>query len=174
MEESKNEQENIKNDKELLRIKKKYSIKYVLIVKLIEIYIIFFLVIFASFYSGLIAAGILSIFTLLVITVITLILSKKSALQTYLLFYEDRVVYKRKFLFLNEEKVIKYSDIKDIVFTHGTNWYTRMWQKIFKYGDIYIYPKKGNILTHGIILEVVENINKVIEDIKMIVGDKIK
>ena len=34
----------VKEEKELLRIKKKYSIKYVLIVKLIEVYIIFLLV----------------------------------------------------------------------------------------------------------------------------------
>ena len=121
-----------------------------------------------------IAIGIFSIFILIVIAILTLILSKKSASKTYIIFYDDEIVYKRKFLFIDREKRLKYGEVKDIVFTHGTNWLTRMWQKIFKFGNIYIYPKKGNIYTHGIYIEVVENIDKVINDVKTVVGDKIK
>lgn len=166
--------ENKKVEKELLKIKKKYSIKYILTAKLIEVYIVFLLAIIVSFGSGEIGIGVFSIFILIVIIFLVLILSKKSAAQTYMLFYEDRIVYKRKFLFTNKEKVMKYNDIKDIVFTQGTNWYTRMWQKLFKLGNIYVYPKKGNIIMNGISLEVVENIDNVINDIKLVVGDKIK
>lgn len=174
--ESENEinQNNYNKDKELLKIRKKYSIKYVLTAKLIEVYIIFLLVIIFSFCSGATMIGIFSIFILIVIVFCTLIFSKKSAAQTYISFYEDKVIYKRKFLFIDKEKIVEYSNIKDIVFTQGTSWYTRIWQKILKLGNIYIYPKKGNIITNGISLEVVDNIDKVIEDIKTIVGDRIK
>lgn len=166
--------ESVENEKELLKVKKKYSIKYVLLVKLIEVYIIFLLVIIISFYSGLVSIGILSIFVLLVIIIGTLILSKKSASKTYMSFYDDRIVYKRKFLFIDKERTLEYSEVKDIVYTQGTSWYTRIWQKIFKFGNIYVYPKKGNIITHGMALEVVENIDEVVENIKKIIGDKIK
>lgn len=166
--------ESVENEKELLRLKKKYSIKYVLLVKLIEVYIIFLLVIIISFYSGLVSIGILSIFVLLAIIIGTLILSKKSASKTYMSFYDDRIVYKRKFLFIDKERTLEYSEVKDIVYTQGTSWYTRIWQKILKFGNIYVYPKKGNIITHGMALEVVENIDEVVENIKKIIGDKIK
>lgn len=160
--------------KELLKVRKKYSIKYVLTAKLTEVYIIFLLVIAIAFYSGSIGVGMFSIFILFVIVIAVLILSKKSASKTYLLFFEDRVVYKRKFLFINKERVLKYSEIRDIVFTQGLTWYSKIWHKLFKFGDIYVYPKKGNLITHGMSLEVVENIDKVIEDIKNVIGDKIK
>lgn len=170
----KNDRNTQENKKELLKVKKKYSIKYVLVVKLIEVYIVFLLVISASFLYRLISIGIVSFFILVAIIIISLILSKKSASQTYILFYDDRVFYKRKFLFIDTERTLEYSEIKDIVFTQGTTWYTRMWQKIFGFGNIYIYPKKGNIITHGMSVEVVENIDKVIKDIKTVIGDKIK
>ena len=60
----------VKEEKELLRIKKKYSIKYVLIVKLIEVYIIFLLVIIFSFFSNSIGIGIFSIFLLVVFVIV--------------------------------------------------------------------------------------------------------
>lgn len=170
----KNEENTQENKKELLKIKKKYSIKYVLTAKLIEVYFIFILVISVAFYSGLVSIGIFSIIILLAIIIAVLILSKKSAAKTFMIFYDDKIVYKRKFLFIDKEKTIKYSDVKDIVFTYGTNWYTRMWQKIFKFGNIYVYPKKGNIFSHGMFIEVVENIDKVINDVKTVIGDKIK
>lgn len=166
--------ENKKTEKELLKIKKKYSIKYILTAKLVEVYIVFLLAIIISFYSGEVGIGVFSIFALILIILLVLIFSKKSASQTYMLFYEDKIVYKRKFLFINKERTMEYNDIKDIIFTQGTNWYTKMWQKFFKLGNIYVYPKKGNIIMNGISLEIVENIDNVIDDIKLVVGDKIK
>ena len=136
---------------ELLRIKKKYSIKYVLTAKLFEVYLVFLiLIIFGA-----------------------LILSKKSAAQTYISFYEDKVVYKRKFLFMNKEKEMKYENIADIGYNQGTSWVTRFFQKIYHFGNIYIYPKKGNLLFNGICLEVVENIEDVANEIKEKISDKI-
>ncbi len=170
----KNDENTQENKKELLKVKKKYSIKYVLVVKLIEVYVVFLLVISAAFLYRLVSIGIVSFLILIAIIIVALILSKKSASQTYISFYDDKVFYKRKFLFIDTERTLEYSEIKDIVFTQGTTWYTRMWQKIFGYGNIYIYPKKGNIITHGMTVEVVENIDKVVKDIKTVIGDKIK
>ena len=170
----KNEENTQENKKELSKIKIKYSIKYVLTAKLMEVYFIFILVISVAFYSRLISIGIFSIFILIAIIIAVLILSKKSAAKTYMTFYDDKIVYKRKFLFIDNERELKYSEVKDIVFTQGTNWFTRMWQKIYKYGNIYVYPKKGNIFSHGMSIEVVENIDKVINDVKTVIGDKIK
>ena len=164
----------VKEEKELLRIKKKYSIKYVLIVKLIEVYIIFLLVILFSFFSNRIGIGIFSIFLLVVFVIVYLILSKKSASKTYMIFYDTKVVYKRKFLSFEKERALEYSEIKDIVYTQGTSWYTRFWQKIFGFGNIYVYPKKGNIFTHGMSIDVIENIDKVVDELKNLIGDKIK
>lgn len=140
------EQDTQNNKKELLKIKKKYSIKYILIEKLAEVYIVFLLVIIFSAYYNQISAIVLSIFALLVIVLGMLILSKKSAAETYIIFYEDRIFYKRKFLFINKERTLKYDEVKSITFTQGVNWYQKIWQKIFNLGGIYIYPKKRKYL----------------------------
>lgn len=158
----------------LLKVNKKYSIKYVLTAKMFEIYLIFIVFIFACWTYGTKKMIIGAVILLIIVALLALILSKKSASKTYIVFYEDKVVFKRKFLFRNTTKEMPYSNIKDIVFTNGTNWITRFFQKIFHLGNIYIYPKKGNILINGISLEVVDNIEKVIEDIRNNVGDRIK
>ena len=94
----KNDENTQENKKELLKVKKKYSIKYVLVVKLIEVYVVFLLVISAAFLYRLVSIGIVSFLILIAIIIVALILSKKSASQTYISFYDDKVFYKRKFL----------------------------------------------------------------------------
>lgn len=158
----------------LLKINKKYSIKYVLTAKMFEIYLIFLVFIIACATYGTASMVIGAIVLLILVALLMLILSKKSASKTYIVFYEDKVVFKRKFLLRDSTREMPYDNIKDIVFAYGTNWITRFFQKIFHLGNIYIYPKKGNILMNGISLEVVENIEKVIEDIRNNVGDRIK
>lgn len=158
---------------ELLKIKKKYSIKYVLTAKLFEVYIIFLLFCIGTVLISKPVYIIFFIILLIIIILATLILSKKSAINTYITFYEDKVVYKRKFLFINKEKVMQYKDIADIGYNYGNTLITSWFQKLFHYGNIYIYPKKGNIMFNGISLEVVENIEQVTEEIKEKVGDKI-
>ena len=89
-------------------------------------------------------------------------------------FYEDRVEFKGKmFLFKIEDRVLKYDEIKDITYTQGATFLEKRFQKAFGYGNIYIYPKKGTYLTNGMQIELVENINEKVEEIKNIVGDKI-
>lgn len=130
------------NKEELLKIKKKYSIKYVLIEQLAEVYIVFLLVIIFCAYSNQISGIVFSVFALIIIVLGALIFSKKSAAETYIIFYDDKIFYKRKFLFINKERTLKYDEVKSITFIQGTNWYQKIWQKIFKFGGIYIYPKK--------------------------------
>ena len=163
-----------KDTGELLRIKKKYSPKYILIVKMIDWYIVFGIIIVISFIGKNILTSIGFILILLFSMFASLVLGKLSAKKTYLSFYENKVVYKRKFLFININRELKYNEIKDIVFTQGTSWLSRTFERIFKFGNVYVYPKKGNIITNGMQLEVVENIEKVMLDIKTVVGDKIE
>jgi len=170
------QKENIlKNDtEELYRIKKKYSPKYILLARLVEYYIIFILLI--AF--GIIIKRYLNVLFFIIIfiagVILILFFSKKSVQETYIAFYKTKVVYRRKFLFIDRKIELAYEDIKDIVFTQGNNWWTRAFQKKFNLGNILIYPKKGNILVNGMQLEIVENIKQVIEDIKNVIGDKIK
>ena len=158
---------------ELLRIKKKYSIKYVLTAKLFEVYLVFLILIICSIVISepILVVGL--IILLVFIMMGALIFSKQNAAHTYIVFYEDKVVYKRKFLFMNKEKEMKYENIADIGYNQGTSWVTRFFQKIYHFGNIYIYPKKGNLLFNGICLEVVENIEDVANEIKEKISDKI-
>lgn len=163
-----------KDKEELLRIRKKYSFKYALTANMFELYIFYIILILFSFYMNNIMYGIVFTVLILIVAIFILIWQKNSAKETYLSFYSTKVVYKRKFLFTYKEKILEYDEIKDIVFVQGTNMITRIFQKAFHMGNIYIYPKKGNIFTNGMQLENVACIEKVIEDVKNIAGDKIK
>lgn len=163
-----------KDTQELLRIKKKYSPKYILIVKLIECYIIFGILIAFSIVGRNFLNLICFVFILILIMLVSLVLGKKSAAKTYLAFYENKVIYKRKFLLRDTTRELNYDEIKDIVFTQGPSWFARFFQKRFKFGNVYVYPKKGNILTRGMQIEFVSQIDKVMVDIKTVVGDKVK
>jgi hypothetical protein len=165
----------LKNDnKELLRIKKKYSPKYILTEKLFEIYLIFLLLILVCIYSKNVFGTVLFILSLIVIIISVLAISKRNAKKTYMAFYENKIVFKGKMLFMNVDRTIKYEDVKDIVFTQGSGWFEKIFQKMFKLGNIYVYPKKGNLLTNGMQIEIVADIENVIEKIKSVVGDKLK
>ena len=118
------------------------------------------------------------IFTVIIFILIIfakLVIEKRSSNQTVMKFYEDRVEFKGRIFFVKvKERILKYSEIKDITITQGSNFFEKRFQKIFGYGNIYIYPKKGNLLTNGMQIELVSNINEKVEQIKQIIGDKIK
>ena len=89
-------------------------------------------------------------------------------------FYEDRIEFKGRVFFVRvKNRVLKYEEIKDITVTQGATFFEKRFQKAFGYGNIYVYPKKGNIITNGMQIELIENINDRVEDIKNIAGDKI-
>lgn len=157
----------------LLKVKQKYSPKYILTRKLFEVYVIFLLLIAFCFSNNNIFQGVLYTLILILIIFGTLIISKKNSKKNYIAFYETKVVFEGKVFFKTVKRELAYSEIKDIVFTWGTGWFENFFQKIFKLGNIYVYPKKGNIFSNGMQLEIVENFEKVMEDIKNIAGDKI-
>ncbi len=161
--------------KELLKLKSEFSPKYVLTEKLLEVYLFFVLCIALCFAVKRISYGILLIFILILIIIGKLILEKRKSNQTYMKFYEDRIEFKGKiFLFKVQKRVLKYDEIKDITVTQGLGFIEKRFQKAFGYGNIYVYPKKGNIFSNGMQIELVANINEKIEEIKNIVGDKIR
>ncbi|MBR2289199.1 MAG: hypothetical protein IJ867_00900 [Clostridia bacterium] len=161
-------------EKELLKLKRVFSPKYILTEKLAEVYLFFILLIGLCFASRRIGYGILMIFLLVLIVFFKLVFEKRKSNQTVMKFYEDRVEFKGKmFLWKVEERSLKYEEIKDIMFSQGTTFFEKRFQKAFGYGNIYIYPKKGTFLTNGMQIELVENINEKVEEIKNIVGDKL-
>lgn len=162
-------------EKELLKLKRVYSTKYILTEKLLEVYLFFILVLAICFSSKKIVYAIFSILFFLVIVFFKLVFEKRKSNQTYMKFYEDRVEFKgRMFLFKVEERTLKYDEIKDITFTQGATFIEKRFQKAFGFGNIYIYPKKGSYITSGMQIELVDNIEEKVEQIKSIVGDKIK
>lgn len=165
---------NEENEKELLKLKRVFSPKYVLTEKLAEVYLFFVLIIGFCFASRRIWYGIVMILLLALIIFFKLVFEKRKANQTYMKFYQDRVEFKGKmFLFRIENRSLRYDEIKDITFTQGTTWFEKIFQKRFGYGNIYVYPKKGTYLTNGMQIELVENINEKVEELKNLVGDRI-
>lgn len=161
------------NEKELLKLKRVFSPKYILTEKLAEVYLFFALLIGLCFATKRILYGILMIFVLILIIFFKLVFEKRKSNQTVMKFYEDRVEFKGKmFLFKTEERSLKYEEIKDITFTQGATFFEKRFQKAFGYGNIYIYPKKGTYLTHGMQIELVEDIFSKVEQIKNVIGDK--
>ena len=162
-------------EKELLKLKREFSPKYILTAKLLEIYLFFILFIVFCFLINRVLYSIFIIIILFIITFAKLVLEKRSSNQTVMKFYEDRIEFKGKIFILKvNERVLKYSEIKDITFTQGSTFFEKRFQKVFGYGNIYVYPKKGNLITNGMQIELVSDINQKVEEIKNIVGDKIK
>ena len=165
----------MEKEKELLKLKRIYSPKYILTEKLLEVYLFFILLIAICISSGKILYTIVTVIIFVLIVFLKLISEKRKSNQTVMKFYEDRIEYKgRMFLFKLEKRILKYDEIKDITFTQGSTFFEKRFQKAYGYGNIYVYPKKGTYLSHGMQIELVENVYDRVEEIKNIVGDKIK
>lgn len=164
----------MKNEKELLKIKREFSPKYILTQKMMEIYLFFVLLICLCIIAK---KPIYIVFTVLILIFIIfgkLVYEKRKTNQTVMKFYEDRIEFKGRVFFVRaKNRVLKYDEIKDITVTQGATFFEKRFQKAFGYGNIYVYPKKGNLLSNGMQIELVADINKKIEEIKQIVGDKI-
>lgn len=163
------------NEKELLKLKRVFSPKYILTEQLAEVYLFFIVLVGLCISMKKMLYVFFVILILILIIFLKLVFEKRKSNQTVMKFYEDRVEFKGKmFLFKIQERIIKYKDIKDITFTQGASFFEKRFQKAFGYGNIYIYPKNGIYIKNGMQIELVENINKKVEEIKNIVGDKIK
>lgn len=160
------EEEELKKDvKEIFKIKRKYLPAYE-ITKYIELYVVFFLVIISFVAAKNFLNAFFCLVLLILIVAVLLLFYKKISLATRAVFYEKKVVYKFKFLFIKNEKMIKYSDIKDI-----TIFQTRR-QKKFDLGDICFYAK-GNIpgvsFFKGFQIKNVADVEKTVNKIKEII-----
>lgn len=162
-----------KESSEIMRVKKKYNPKFILVSKLFEVHLISILMFMCFVVAKQIWSCILLILIYIAIIMTTLILSKKSAEGTYISFEENKVVYRRKFLLRDTREEMLYKDIKEISFQYDVGAFTRFWQKHMNMGNIVIYPQKGNVLIYGIELTNVAPFDKLMVDIKNNIGDKI-
>ena len=160
-------------EKELLKIRREFSPKYILTEKLLEVYLFFLLFIILCFSIKKFLYGFIMILILLFIIFAKLVIEKRKSNQTVMKFYEDRIEFRGRIFLKLEERTLKYSEIKDITVNQGATFFERRFQKAFGYGNLYVYPKKGNIITNGMQVELISDINNKIEQIKNIVGDKI-
>ena len=164
----------MKKGKELLKIKREFSPKYILIEKMFEVYLFFILLIAVCISIKKILYCVLMIIILILVIFTKLVLEKRKSNKTVMKFYEDRVEFKGRMYFIKaENRVLRYDEIKDITVTQGIGFFEKRFQKAFGFGNIYVYPKKGSFLTNGMQIELVADINSKIEEIKNIVGDKI-
>lgn len=161
------EDELIKADKkEVLKIKRKYSINYE-ITKYSELIIIFII----CFVIFLLTKRFLEAFFIILIAAVVfgilLFWDKRVAAATKAVFHEKSVKYTFKFLFLDTDKTVKYKDITDIVY------YQTFRQKKYGYGDICIYAKgaiPGKTLLNGFQVKNIENVVERVQEIKNIIG----
>ena len=136
------------DEKELLKIKRVFSPKYILTEKLAEVYLFFALLIGICIAMRRIGYAVFMVFVAVLIIFLKLVFEKRKSNQSYMKFYKDRVEFKGKvFLFKIEKRVLEYSEIKDITVTQGASLFEKMFQKKFGYGNLYVYPKKGNLIT---------------------------
>lgn len=161
------EEEDLKKDtKEQLKFKRKYSIAYEF-VKYTEIIIVFILAFIVCIASGGILESLLVILIFAILMGFLLFWDKRISMATQAIFYEKKARYTFKFLIFNTDKIVKYTDIKDV-----TYFQTRR-QKKFGYGDLCVYTKgviPGSGFINGFQIKNVENVEEVLNKIGQIVG----
>ncbi len=161
------EEEELKKDvNEMLKIKRKYSIAYVL-VKYAWIILIFILSAIGCFAFSSPLEGVACITIFVVVMGLLLFLDKRLARASKAVFYETKIVYTFKFLFFDTEKVVKYSDLADITY------FQTFAQKRFGFGDLCVYARgavPGTTIFNGFQLKNVANVKEVLEKIGEIVG----
>jgi len=129
------EEEQVKNDKEVLfKLKRKYLPRYQL-TQYTDFYIVFFLAIVSLLAFENMAGALILIPVLFISIVILLYLNKLTSRGTQYTFFKTNVKYKYDFLFIHREKVIKNSEVTEI------KYYQTRRQKWFGLGDIRIYTK---------------------------------
>ena len=159
--------------KELLKIRKKYSVKYIMFYNLLDFHIISLVLILCFAFVGKFLSLFLYLLVYAGIVIVSLVLYKKSASKTYITFYEDKLVYERKFLFTNKKEEMNYEDIKEIVFVYEPSFWAKFWQKRTNMINIVVYPKKGNVVFNGITIDNVYPFDKIVVDLKKLIGEKI-
>ena len=161
------EEEDLKKDtKVILKFKRKYSIMYE-ITKNIWIIALFILSMIVCMSSGTLLEVIIVFLAFVSIFGFLLFLDKRIAMATQVVFYEKKVVYTFKFLFIDIEKIVKYTDITDITY------YQTLRQKRFGFGDLCIYAKgmiPGATLLNGFQIKNIENVSEILQSAHEIIG----
>ena len=156
------EEKELSNDTKIVfEINRKYGIAYEL-TKYTWFFVVFIVSSFGCIAVGNTFAGILCILVLALVIGFLLFWDKQIAMATKAVFYETKVVYTFKFLFFDTEKVIKYSNIKDVKI------YRTFTQRKYGYGDICIYASgafPGAILLNGFEIKNVENVDEIVRNI---------
>ena len=157
------EEENGKKTKEnkvLLDLKRKYKIKYMLF----KTWEVFFILILAGIMTEKVSSFVFCLFLLIVIECLILIFEKRKAKATKCRFYKNKVEYSCDFGLNKVERKINYKDLDTVQYNQS------FIQKLFNFGDIYIYAKKGNLLTTGIEVRNVANLKENFKKINEIIG----
>lgn len=150
--------------KEALTIKRKYSLKYELF-RNGYLYLIFIL---AGVMTEKASGMILSLVLLIVTLGFILFWNKRISKATVCKFYSTKIDFKCKFWFIDTKREILYKNLD------STNKEQTFWQKRFDLGDLYIYAKKGNLLTTGIQVKNVPNFKETYEKINELICEKKK
>lgn len=161
------EEEELKKDvNERLVVKRRYKISYVLL-KWIEAIAILTIATLSFLITDRILEAILCALASITILIIILAISKRIAIGTKAIFYDKKVVYTSKNWLYNTEKVVKYSDIKDI------SVFQTFRQKKMKFGDICFYVKSnvpGVAFFKGFQIRDVENVAQTLQNITELIG----
>ena len=162
------EEEYLKKDiNERLIVRRKYSILYNLLNNAwIFVIAIFSMIMCLSsneyLYCFLVFLGSAALLGLL------LFIDKRIAVGTKAIFYDKKVVYTFKFAFINTDKTVKYSDLRNVkIFKQS------FLQRRLGFGDICFYAKgalPGTSLLNGFQVKNVDNVEEVLQKIGNIVG----
>ena len=161
------EDEKLKNDnKEQLKLKRKYSISYEFL-RYVELILICILAAAVCIMSGGIIEALAVFVVFALIFGILFFVDKRIALGTKVTFYETKAVYTFKLGFINTTKVVKYSEIADVRLfqTHR--------QKKYGFGDLCVYTKgviPGVGFFNGFQIKNIENAQENLVKIGEIIG----
>lgn len=161
------ESEELKEDtNERLVVRRKYKISYTLL-KWIEAIFILVVATLGMFAINKPFEALLCALISLIIIVVILAISKRIAKGTKVVFYDKKAVYTVRNFLYNNQKVIKYTDIRNISFFQTYR------QKKMNFGDICVYVKSNvpaAAFFKGFQIKDVENITETINKINEIVG----
>ena len=141
-------------EQEIFSIKRKYSPKFNLL-KNGEIVVLEIIIILAALSAYRLPIAILIILLCVIAFGAWMFFNKVRAKGTKTIFYETKLKYQAKYLFVNREEIVPYNEIKDMAYFQSRS------QKMCKIGDIRFYTK-GFLsgLTISDIPEIEESFNK--------------
>lgn len=121
------EQETLKldNEQEIYRVKRKYSPKFNLL-KNGELIVFEIIIILAALSYYMVPIAILVIALCVIVFGAWMFFNKRRAMGTQTIFYETKLKYQAKYLFVNHEEIVPYNEIKDMpIFKHVRKKYAK-------------------------------------------------